>query len=106
MFGAMLLAGLASGTGCARFQALRAPPPPLTTAVLEAAGPCAPSFSLEPGDVLRAEIWREKDMSGEHIVDEVGRVTLPMVGTVNVKGLCWNRLRDSLLFLFEKELKN
>jgi polysaccharide export outer membrane protein len=51
-------------------------------------------------------VWREGDLSGDFPVDEVGRVTLPMLGVVKVEGLQWYALRDSLLSLYSRQLRN
>lgn len=63
-------------------------------------------FSLEPGDVVRVDVWREKDLNGDFVVDEVGRLTLPMLGTLEVTGHPWTGLRDSLLAQYGRQLKN
>lgn len=39
-----------------------------------------------PGDALKLVIWREPDLSGEFTVDEVGTVTLPKIGVMQVVG--------------------
>ena len=39
---------------------------------------------LRPGDVIRLEIWREPDMSGNFDVDEAGSVIFPRVGEYQV----------------------
>ena len=61
---------------------------------------------LEPGAVVRTLIWREKDLSNDFKVDEKGRLTLPMLGSVNVIGRPWEGLRDSLVAEYQKQLKN
>ena len=65
----------------------------------------APVFNIGPGDVVKVKIWREKDLDGEFQVDETGRITLPLLGSVNVKGIPWAILRDSLQALYRRELK-
>lgn len=35
---------------------------------------------LRSGDVIRLNIWREPDMSGEYVIDEAGSVIFPRVG--------------------------
>lgn len=42
--------------------------------------------AVNPGDVVRLEVWREEDMSGEFLVDQRGLVTLPLVGEVDTRG--------------------
>ena len=63
-------------------------------------------FSLEPGDVIQTKIWHEKDLSDTNVVDESGRVTLPMLGVVTVLGRPWVPLRDSLIAEYQRQLKN
>ena len=65
-----------------------------------------PAFTLEPGDVVRTAIWREGDLNGDWIVDEHGRLTLPMLGEVSVIGRAWDGLRDSLITEYQAQLKN
>jgi polysaccharide export outer membrane protein len=64
------------------------------------------TLRLEPGDVVRTLIWREKDMSSDFKVDERGRLTLPMLGVVNVVGRPWEQLRDSLITEYQRQLRN
>ena len=62
--------------------------------------------SLQPGDVLKVEVWREGDLSGEFLVDESGVVTLPLLGPVSVIDVPIAELRDSLLADYRRELRN
>lgn len=62
--------------------------------------------TLQPGDVIKVEVWREVDLSGEFTVDENGIVTLPLLGTVQVTNIPLPRLRDTLLERYQKELRN
>jgi polysaccharide export outer membrane protein len=89
------------GSAVARAQAPM--PAGLPTPV---ASPAAARFSLEPGDVVRVTVWREKDLNCECRVDEAGRLTLPLLGTSTVTGLAWEDLRDSLLAHYGTELRN
>ncbi|MGH9884281.1 MAG: polysaccharide biosynthesis/export family protein [bacterium] len=73
-------------------------------AATERTSPAA--FSLEPGDVLQVEVWREKDLSCKCVIDEVGRLTLPMLGVLKVTAVAWPDLRDSLLSLYQRQLRN
>lgn len=63
------------------------------------------SFRLEPGDELTVAVWREKDLGCKCQVDELGRLTLPMLGIIKATDLPWMQLRDSLLFLYQRELR-
>jgi protein involved in polysaccharide export with SLBB domain len=64
------------------------------------------NFTLEPGDVLKVAVWREKDLGCVCQVDEAGRLTLPMLGVIRVIGRPWSDLRDSLLSEYQRQLKN
>jgi polysaccharide export outer membrane protein len=65
-------------------------------------------FVLEPGDVVRLSVWREKDLRCDSTcrVDEMGRLTLPMIGEIRVTGVQWATLRDSIMGLYAQQLKN
>jgi polysaccharide export outer membrane protein len=62
--------------------------------------------TLLPGDVIRVQIWREEDLSGEFPVDEGGRVILPLVGEKSVAGIPMGRLRDQLVEDYRVHLRN
>jgi len=61
---------------------------------------------LRPGDVLRVEIWREKELSGDFLVDETGKTTLPMLGERVVTGVSIAELRASLIEAYRVQLRN
>lgn len=65
-----------------------------------------PPFSISTGDVVRVLVWREKDLSGDFHVDEAGRLTLPMLGTLHAAGKPWEQLRDSLIGEYRRHLRN
>lgn len=65
-----------------------------------------PVISLHPGDVVKLEVWREEDLSGEFLIAESGLVTLPILGPIRVTGIPIAELRDSLLQAYSKELRN
>jgi protein involved in polysaccharide export with SLBB domain len=72
-----------------------------------AANPSAGAeVALMPGDLVRIEIWREEDLSGDFQVAPDGTVTLPLVGRRSVIGLPLDRLRDTLLAQYQVELRN
>jgi len=64
------------------------------------------SVTLNPGDLIRVQIWREEDLSGEFLVDESGMVTLPLVGEKRVAGIPIRRLRTELLEAYRVHLRN
>ncbi len=100
---ARLRAGLLAGgalllLGGAPLRAQNAP--------TELAAPAPAAFSLEPGDVLKVEVWREKDLSGEFPVDETGTLVLPLLGPQHVLGRPWASLRDELMAAYAQQLCN
>ncbi len=82
------------------------------------------TFMLEPGDVVQVTAWQERDIACGPVsstsltpaqenpialkceVDERGRLTLPLLGERKVTGIPWERLRDSILADYRRELKN
>jgi protein involved in polysaccharide export with SLBB domain len=66
----------------------------------------AESPRLQPGDVLRVQIWREQDLSGEFTVDENGVVTLPLLGEQQVSDVPLATLRQDLVELYRLQLRN
>lgn len=62
--------------------------------------------ALGPGDVVRILVWREPDLSGEFIIDELGVVTLPMVGKINVRDVPVSEMRDKLMASYAVQLRN
>ena len=74
---AVLLCALAPGAGLDALQAQSA-------------------NSLLPGDLIRVQIWREEDLSGDFQLDEDGVVVLPLLGAKSVTGISPDHLRDQL----------
>ncbi|HEY0242593.1 MAG TPA: polysaccharide biosynthesis/export family protein [Gemmatimonadaceae bacterium] len=62
--------------------------------------------ALGPGDVVRILVWREPDLSGDFIIDELGIVTLPMVGRVDVRDVPVSQVRDKLMTAYVAQLRN
>jgi protein involved in polysaccharide export with SLBB domain len=71
-----------------------------------AANPGGSASVLQPGDVLKIDIWREEDLSGEFLVDESGSVTLPLLGDKHVTGVPLAAVRDTLIAAYRMELRN
>lgn len=44
-------------------------------------------FTLGPGDAIRIRVYGHDDLSGAYKIDDTGRISLPLVLGVNVKGL-------------------
>jgi polysaccharide export outer membrane protein len=51
-------------------------------------------YVIGPDDILTITVWREKDLSGDVLVRPDGRVTLPLVGDLDARGLRPDELRD------------
>ncbi len=62
--------------------------------------------ALAPGDIVRISVWREADLSGDFLVDELGVVTLPLLGKVNLLEIPMSKLRDKLIAAYAVELRN
>jgi len=78
---------------------------------LSAQSPEAPALrtngaSLLPGDIVRIQIWREEDLSGEFQVNESGIVVLPLLGDRSVLGISPDSLRDQLVEEYDGFLVN
>lgn len=63
-------------------------------------------LQLRPGDVIRAEVWRETELSGEFLVDPSGDVVFPLLGVRRVTDRVWPEVKDALLESYAKELRN
>ena len=68
--------------------------------------PGDPPVTLRPGDLLKIEVWREEDLSGEFLVQSDGTATLPLLGDIQVSSTPLPELRDELLRLYRRELRN
>ena len=67
--------------------------------------PLPKSFGLRAGDLVRVRVWREPDLSGDFIVDEYGRVSLPLLGSREVLGESSETLQKKLQDAFGATLK-
>lgn len=81
--------------------------PALAAQSAPAAGPTAGAgVTLQPGDLVRIQIWREQDLSGDFLVNERGIVTLPLLGDRLVTGIPIAQLRDTLVAQYQVQLRN
>jgi polysaccharide biosynthesis/export protein len=53
-------------------------------------------YAIGPDDVLTVVVWREKDLSGDVVVRPDGRITLPLVGDLEARGLTPEALRQRI----------
>lgn len=65
-----------------------------------------PKNEVRPGDVVRVQIWREPDLSGEFPVHEDGSVILPRVGPMLAAGKSPDVLRRELTDAYSVTLRN
>ncbi len=61
---------------------------------------------LRPGDVLRIKVWPDSALSGEFVVEETGKVSLPLAGEVNISGRPISEIRQMLRSLYGQALKS
>ena len=62
--------------------------------------------ALHPGDVIRLQIWREPDLSGDFPVDQRGIVTFPKLGPMSVSAESTETLRTKLVGAYQEYLRN
>ena len=55
------------------------------------------TYQLAPGDRIRIEIYNQEDLSGEFTLDDNGRFSLPLIGTVEATDLNPGELEDLLV---------
>jgi polysaccharide export outer membrane protein len=65
-----------------------------------------PESRLVPGDVIRLNIWREPDLTGEFLVQEDGNAVLPKIGPVLVTGYTPSALKTHLIEEYSRTLRN
>lgn len=61
---------------------------------------------LRPGDVIKLNVWREPEWSGEFAVDEAGVAVLPRLGAVHVTNMTADSLRRFLVDSLGRYLRN
>jgi polysaccharide export outer membrane protein len=61
---------------------------------------------LRPGDVLKLNVWREPDWSGEFAVNEAGVAVLPRLGAIQVTTMSADSLRRFLVDSLGRFLRN
>jgi polysaccharide export outer membrane protein len=66
----------------------------------------SPESQLVPGDIIRLNIWREPDLTGEFLVHEDGTAVLPKIGPLHVTRLTPSELKTHVIEEFSKTLRN
>jgi polysaccharide export outer membrane protein len=82
---ALVLSSLARATG-----AQQLPPPPTRDSVVRNVG------VLRSGDALKIVVYRDKELSGEYLIDSRGQVQIPGLGVINAAGLDPTQVKDTL----------
>ncbi len=57
---------------------------------------------VRAGDVIEIEFWGQPELSGERIVDDDGRIHLPLLRGVEVSGLSAEQIRERLTGLYRE----
>lgn len=55
-----------------------------------------PPYTLGPGDKVRITVYGHEDLSGAFTVDDTGRISLPLIRGINVKGLTLPELEQTI----------
>ena len=67
----------------------------------------APAFEvMRAGDIIRISVWREPSISGEYVVDERGRISLPFLGEMDVAGIKRDVLRERIRSIFAASIQD
>jgi len=97
-FGLLWILCLVASAPTATVSASEIPPPYLQSDTVHS--------GLKPGDVIRVQIWREPDLSGDFVVDANSRAVLPLLGSIETKDKTAEALIDGLLEDYSRFLKN
>ena len=82
----LVLAGALLPAALAAQDTVRVPIPPVDTTATQS-GTERSVGVLRPGDALKITVWREKELSGEYLIDARGLVQIPGLGDIVVAGL-------------------
>ena len=64
------------------------------------------SFQLQPGSRLEIHVYREEDLSRVYEIDPSGRLSFPLVGEIQARGLNLEEFRHQLVERLKKYLVN
>ena len=82
----LILAGALLPAAVHAQDTVRVPVPPVDTSISQS-GVERSVGVLRPGDALKIAVWREKELSGEYLIDARGLVQIPGLGDIVVAGL-------------------
>ena len=75
-------------------DSVRVPVPPVDTTSQQAVERSV--GVLRPGDALKIAVWREKELTGEYLIDARGLVQIPGLGDIVVAGLTPMEVKERL----------
>jgi polysaccharide export outer membrane protein len=61
---------------------------------------------LKPGDMVRIKIWRGGDLGGDFNIDEDGKLSLPLLGIIEIEELSTDSLKLLLMDRYSQYLKD
>ena len=85
-FALVLAAGAASSIGAQQVP----PPPPVRDTMARNVG------VLRAGDALKIVVYRDKELTGEYLIDSRGELQIPGLGVIQAAGLDPAQVKDSL----------
>jgi polysaccharide biosynthesis/export protein len=54
-------------------------------------------YEIGPGDVLHINVWRQDDITGDYTVSADGEISMPLVGTIKLRGMTAEGVRQLLM---------
>ena len=75
-------------------------------ALTHAAVAAGPSYKINPGDMLRIDVWNEESLVREVVVSPDGYISFPLVGQISVGGGTTAEAQASLAAALETFLKD
>ncbi len=70
---------------------------------LFAQGKIGSDYVLQPSDLIRVMIFQEPDLEREVRITQEHTITLPLIGSVNVKGLTVRQMEETIRSLYDKD---
>ena len=77
----------------------------LVTGLAFARNARADGYRVGPGDILEITVFEEPDASGQYTINARGEIQHPLLGTVPVKDLTIDEIRDVLMAKFQKYIR-
>lgn len=71
-------------------------PPPFPLSPASGGIDSASTLVLQPGDVVRIQVFGREELTGEYPVDENSDLLLPLIGEINIRGLTVPALRQRI----------